>query len=227
MESQDSKETYKETLDGYGQTQIPEPAGEDPRGNIFCITIIGEIEGHMELPQQNKTTKYEHILPQLAAIERNAAIDGVLILLNTVGGDIEAGLAIAEMIASMGKPTVSLVLGGGHSIGVPLAVASTYSFIVPTATMTVHPVRMNGLVIGVAQTYDYFQKTQDRIVGFVVAHSAISEARFTSLMLETGKMVKDVGTILTGEEAVAEGLIDEVGGLKDAVEKLYELIGKV
>ena len=197
---------------------------EQPEDGIFCLTIIGEIEGHMELPQQNKTTKYEHVLPQLAAIERDAKIRGVLVLLNTVGGDIEAGLAIAEMIASMSKPSVTLVLGGGHSIGVPLAVAGTYSFIAPTATMTVHPVRMNGLVIGVAQTYEYFQKTQDRIVGFVVEHSGISAARFTELLLDTGMMVKDVGTILTGEEAVREGLIHEVGGLKKAVEKLKELM---
>lgn len=196
-----------------------------PNDGIFCLTIIGEIEGHMELPQQNKSTKYEHIIPQLAAIERDPEIKGVLILLNTVGGDIEAGLAIAEMIASMSKPVVTLVLGGGHSIGVPLATSGTYTMIVPTATMTVHPVRVNGLVIGVAQTYDYFQKTQDRIVGFVTSHSSISKSRFTELMLDTGMMVKDVGSILTGEEAVREGLIDEVGGLKEALEKLRELIG--
>ena len=214
-------EESKDTLETLGQVDVV----EQPEDALFCLTIIGEIEGHMELPQQNKSTKYEHVLPQLAAIERNPKIKGVLVLLNTVGGDIEAGLAIAEMIASLSKPSVSLVLGGGHSIGVPLAVAGTYSFIVPTATMTVHPVRMNGLVIGVAQTYDYFQKTQDRIVGFVVNHSSISESRFTSLMLDTGMIVKDVGTILTGEEAVKEGLIDEVGGLKEAVEKLHELIG--
>ena len=214
-------EETQNRLETMGQLDVV----EEPQDGLFCLSIIGEIEGHMELPQTNKTTKYEHLLPQLAAIERDPHIKGLLILLNTVGGDIEAGLAIAEMIASLSKPSVSLVLGGGHSIGVPLAVSATYTFIVPSATMTVHPVRINGLVIGVAQTYDYFQKTQDRIVRFVAEHSRISESRFTTLMLDTGMMVKDVGTILTGEEAVKEGLIDEVGGIRDALEKLRELCG--
>lgn len=207
-----------------GQTELPENSKKNPRGNIHCLTIIGQIEGHIVLPPQNKTTKYEHLLPQMAAIENDPQIDGVLILLNTVGGDVEAGLAISEMIASLDKPTVSLVLGGGHSIGVPLAVASNYSFIAPSATMTIHPVRMSGTVIGVAQTYEYFDKMQERIVAFVANNSKISKERFKNLMLDTGKLAKDVGTILIGEEAVQEKLIDEIGGLSQAMNKLYELI---
>lgn len=217
-------EEYNDTLKEFGQTQTPLTKKKNPRGNIYCLTIIGQIEGHMALPPQTKATKYEHILPQLAAIRDNDEIDGLLILLNTVGGDIEAGLAIAEMIAYLGKPSVSLVLGGGHSIGVPLAVSTNYSFIVPTATMTIHPVRMSGLVIGVAQTFDYFEKMQDRIVEFVVRNSKISARRFKELMLDTGKLAKDVGTIIIGEEAVREGLIDETGGLDQAIEKLYSFI---
>lgn len=180
----------------------------------------------MVLPPQNKTTKYEHVLPQLIAIEENPEIDGLMVLLNTVGGDVEAGLAIAEMIAGMSKPTVSLVLGGGHSIGVPLAVATDYSFIAPTATMTVHPLRMNGVVIGVMQTFQYFQNMQDRIIDFVVSNSNISYNKFKQLMLTTDEIANDVGSILFAKKAVEYGLINEMGGLKDALEKMYELIEK-
>ena len=180
----------------------------------------------MVLPPQNKTTKYEHVLPQLIAIEENPEIDGLMVLLNTVGGDVEAGLAIAEMIAGMSKPTVSLVLGGGHSIGVPLAVATDYSFIAPTATMPVHPLRMNGVVIGVMQTFQYFQNMQDRIIDFVVSNSNISYDKFKQLMLTTDEIANDVGSILFAKKAVEYGLINEMGGLKDALEKMYELIEK-
>ena len=190
----------------------------------MCMTIIGEIEGHMALPPQNKTTQYEHVLPQLAAIRENPHIDGLLLLINTVGGDIEAGLAIAEMIADLGKPAVSLVLGGGHSIGVPLAVCTDYSFIVPSASMTIHPVRTNGLVIGVSQTFTYLERIQDRIIGFITRNSNIEEDRLRYLMLNTGELAKDVGSVLMGEEAVEVGLINEVGGLNHAMEKLYTLI---
>lgn len=193
---------------------------------IHLITIIGEIEGHDNLGSNSKTTKYEHILPQLAAIEDSKDIEGVLILLNTMGGDVEAGLAIAEMIASLSKPTVSLVLGGGHSIGVPIAVSADYSYIVPTGTMVIHPVRMNGMVIGVPQTFDYFRQIQDRITGFVCDHCKISQERLEDLMMETTMLTKDVGTILVGEEAVKEGIIDEVGGIKEAMAKLHTLISK-
>lgn len=199
---------------------------KNPRGNIHCLNIIGQVEGHMVLPPQNKTTKYEHVLPQLIAIEENPEIDGLMVLLNTVGGDVEAGLAIAEMIAGMSKPTVSLVLGGGHSIGVPLAVATDYSFIAPTATMTVHPLRMNGVVIGVMQTFQYFQNMQDRIIDFVVSNSNISYNKFKQLMLTTDEIANDVGSILFAKKAVEYGLINEMGGLKDALEKMYELIEK-
>jgi ATP-dependent protease ClpP protease subunit len=212
-----------DTIKEYGQTPMPKPE-KNPKGNIHCLTIIGQVEGHIMLPPQNKTTKYEHVIPQLVSIKDNTEIDGVLVILNTVGGDVEAGLAISEMIASLGKPVVSLVLGGGHSIGVPLAVAAQYSFIAPSATMTIHPVRMSGTVIGIAQTYEYFDKMQERIVQFVVRNSKISSQRFRELMLDTGKLAKDVGTIVIGEEAVKENLIDEMGGLADAVDKLYELI---
>ena len=193
---------------------------------IHLITIIGEIEGHDNLGSNSKTTKYEHVLPQLAAIEDSKDIEGVLILLNTMGGDVEAGLAIAEMIASLSKPTVSLVLGGGHSIGVPIAVSADYSFIVPTGTMVIHPVRMNGMVIGVPQTFDYFRQIQDRITGFVSEHCEISRDRLEELMMETELLTKDVGTILVGEAAVKEGIINEAGGIKEAMAKLHSLIGK-
>ncbi len=191
---------------------------------IHLITIIGEIEGHDNLSGSVKTTKYEHILPELAAIEDSDKIDGLLVLLNTVGGDVEAGLAIAEMIASLSKPTVSLVLGGSHSIGMPIAVSCDYSFIVPTGTMVIHPVRLNGTVIGVPQTFDYFRQIQDRITGFVASHSNITKEKIEDLMMETKMLTKDVGTILVGKETVNYGIINDVGGIKDAMGKLYELI---
>ncbi len=191
---------------------------------IHCLTIIGQIEGHYELPPQNKATKYEHVLPQLFAVEQTAEIDGLLILLNTVGGDVEAGLALAELISGMKKPTVSLVLGGGHSIGVPLAVSAQRSFIAPSASMTLHPVRMNGLLVGVPQTLTYFEKMQDRISAFVARNARISPERFEQLCMNTGELVTDVGTILDGPAAVREGLIDELGSLSDAIACLEDLI---
>lgn len=219
-ESQEVAETGDKVKE-YGQSII-----ENGKLNerLHCLSIIGQVEGHMNLPQQNKTTKYEHLLPQLASIEENKKIHGILILLNTVGGDVEAGLAIAEMIASLSKPTVSLVLGGGHSIGVPLAVASKYSYIVPSATMTIHPVRMNGTVIGVSQTFEYFEKMQERIIDFVTRNSNISKDRLRELMLNRDQLAKDVGTIIVGQEAVDDGIINEIGGIKEAIEKLYAMI---
>lgn len=193
---------------------------------VHCLTIIGQVEGHYLLPPSNKTTKYEHVIPQLVAVEESEQIDGLLIILNTVGGDIEAGLAIAELISGMKKPTASLVLGGGHSIGVPLAVSADRSFIVPTATMTIHPVRMNGLVLGVPQTLSYFDKMQERIVSFVSQNSNIKPERFRELLLATGELVMDVGTVLDGENAVKEGLIDCIGNLKDAMSYLYSEMEK-
>lgn len=213
-----SSETIN-TIHQLGQMDVPKSESK-----IHCITIVGQIEGHIVLPPQNKTTKYEHIIPQLVAIEQNSKVEGLLVILNTVGGDVEAGLAIAEMIVSMTKPTVSLVLGGGHSIGVPIAVASNYSFIAETATMTIHPIRLTGLVIGVPQTYEYLDKMQDRVIKFVVEHSKISETAFRELMFSTGKLARDIGTILVGSDAVECGLIDEVGGIGKAVNKLEELI---
>lgn len=194
--------------------------------NIHLLSVIGEIEGHECLSANAKTTKYEHVLPRLAAIEDSPDIEGLLILLNTVGGDVEAGLAIAEMIASLSKPKVSLVLGGSHSIGVPIAVSTDYSFIVKTGTMVIHPVRMNGTVIGAPQTYDYFQQMQDRILGFISDHSRASRQRLEELMLDTGILTKDLGTILVGADAVCEGLIDEVGGISEALKKLHQLINE-
>ncbi len=191
---------------------------------IHCLTIIGQIEGHYILPSQNKTTKYEHVIPQLVAIEESAEIEGLLIILNTVGGDVEAGLAIAELLSTMKTPTASLVLGGGHSIGVPLAVSCRKSFIVPSATMTVHPVRLNGLVLGVPQTLSYFEKMQDRIVNFVESNSKISAADFRRLMMKTGELVMDVGTVLDGEGAVECGLVDSLGGLCNALDYLNSVI---
>jgi ATP-dependent protease ClpP protease subunit len=205
----------------YGQTLL-ENGKRDHK--IHLLSVIGEIEGHECLPQHNKTTKYEHVLPQLAAIEDSDEIDGLLILINTVGGDVEAGLAIAEMIASLSKPTVSLVLGGSHSIGVPLAVSADYSYIVPSATMIIHPVRMNGMIIGVTQTFEYFEKIQDRIIKFVVDHSKIDYESFRGLMLDTNQLAKDVGSILVGVEAVEKGIIDEVGGIKEALTKISDMI---
>lgn len=195
-------------------------------GNIYTLTIIGQVEGHQVLPENVKTTKYEHVLPLLAGIEESEEIDGLLLLLNTVGGDIEAGLAIAEMIAGMKKPTVSLVLGGGHSIGIPLAVCTKKSFITPTASMTVHPVRMTGLVVGAPQTFRYFQRIQEQIADFVTANSGISKEKFEEFMMTTGEMATDVGTILYGKEAVASGLIDRLGGLNDALNTLHKMIDK-
>ena len=194
------------------------------RHRIFCLTVIGEIEGHSVLPEQSKTTKYEHVIPQLVAIEESREIEGLLIILNTVGGDVEAGLAIAELISGMKKPTVSFVLGGGHSIGVPLAVSAKRSYIAPSATMTIHPVRTNGLVIGVPQMMNHFARMQGRITDFVVRNSRISAERFTELMMNTGEMVTDVGSVLSGEQAAAEGLIDRIGTLNSVIEGLYELI---
>lgn len=191
---------------------------------IHCLTIIGQIEGHYILPPQNKTTKYEHVIPALVAIEQSPDIKGLVIILNTVGGDVEAGLAIAELISGIKKPTVSLVLGGGHSIGVPLAVSAKRSFIVPSASMTIHPVRMSGLVLGVPQTLSYFEKMQDRIIGFVTENSNITEEKFRQLMMNTGELVMDVGTVLDGKMAVESGLIDELGGISDAIECLYQMI---
>ena len=199
---------------------------ESKAGNIYTLTIIGQVEGHQVLPENCKTTKYEHVLPLLAGIEESEDIDGLLLLLNTVGGDIEAGLAIAEMIAGMKKPTVSLVLGGGHSIGIPLAVCTKKSFITPTASMTVHPVRMTGLVVGAPQTFRYFQRIQEQIADFVTANSKISKEEFEHYMMATGEMATDVGTILYGKEAVASGLIDKLGGLNDALTALHRMIDK-
>lgn len=194
--------------------------------SIHCLTIVGEIEGHLQLPENAKATRYEHVIPQLVAMEQSPEVDGILTILNTVGGDVEAGLALAELISGLSKPTVSLVLGGGHSIGVPLAVAANYSFIVPSATMTIHPVRTNGLVLGVPQTLNYFSKMQERITGFITSHSGISAKKLTELMMNTGELATDMGTVLCGSDAVKTGLIDEIGSLNSAVEKLYELIKK-
>ena len=204
-----------------GQTNVP-TMGQDT--NIHCLTIVGQIEGHMQLPPQNKTTKYEHIIPQIVAIEQNPKIEGLLVILNTVGGDVEAGLAIAEMLASLSKPTVSLVLGGGHSIGVPIAVACNYSFIAETATMTIHPVRLTGLVIGVPQTFEYLDKMQERVVSFVTRHSNVTEEKFKDLMFAKGNLTRDIGTNVVGKEAVEYGLINAAGGVGAALEKLNELI---
>ncbi len=194
------------------------------RGTIYVLTIVGQIEGHQVLPPTSKSTKYEHVLPLLAIVEEDERIDGLLILLNNGGGDVEAGLAISELIASMSKPTVSLVLGGSHSIGVPLAVSAKRSFIAPSAAMTIHPVRLNGLVIGVPQTFYYFERIQERIIQFVTANSGIKREDFTRLMLQTGELAADVGSIIYGEEAVQLGLIDKIGGLSDALECLHEMI---
>ena len=209
----------EDKLEKYGQ-----PEKLKQTSHIRILTIIGDVEGHENLGNNSKTTKYEHVIPLLAAAEEDNDVHGLLVLINTVGGDVESGLAIAEMIASLSKPVVSLVLGGSHSIGVPLAVSADYSFIVPTGTMMIHPVRMTGLIIGVSQTFDYFKRIQDRIVSFVVSHSQIRKERLTELMLETGELTKDVGSILVGEQAVREGLINEAGGIQDAFRKLHELM---
>ncbi|GAA0078069.1 ATP-dependent Clp protease proteolytic subunit [Clostridium sp. CTA-5] len=203
--------------------QLGNTAVVTPNKNIQVLSIIGQIEGHMVLPPQTKATRYEHIIPQLIELEQNENVKGILIVLNTVGGDVEAGLAIAEMISSMSKPTVSIVTGGGHSIGVPLATSADYSFITPSATMIVHPVRMNGFIIGVAQTFEYFKKMQERINEFIVRTSHIKEEKLEEFMLQTNELLNDVGTILIGKQAVDCGLIDEVGGIKEALTKLKEL----
>lgn len=209
-----------ENIQQLGTAVTPAPT----ESNIFCMTIIGQIEGHLVLPPQNKTTKYEHIIPQLVAAEQSPKIEGVLIVLNTVGGDVEAGLAIAEMISTLSKPTVTLVLGGGHSIGVPIAVAGNKSFIAETATMTIHPIRMNGLVIGVPQTFEYLDKMQERVVRFVTSHSRVMEHTFKDLMFKTGELTRDIGTTVIGTDAVRHGLIDAVGGLGDALRELNAMI---
>ncbi len=201
-----------------------EVVSQNSKHLIHCLNIIGQIEGHYVLPSQNKTTKYEHIIPALVAIEQDRSIEGLVIILNTVGGDVEAGLAIAELIAGMKTPTVSLVVGGGHSIGVPLAVSAKHSFIVPSATMTIHPVRMNGLVLGVPQTFSYFDKMQDRIINFVTSNSNVTEEKFRSLLMKTGELTMDMGTVVEGETAVDIGLIDSLGSLSDAIECLYSII---
>lgn len=205
----------------FGATSIP-----TMKNNIHCLPIIGQVEGHLILPPNNKTTKYEHVIPQLIAIEESKDIEGLILILNTVGGDVEAGLAIAEMISTMSKPTVSLVLGGGHSIGVPLSVCTKHSFIAPSATMTIHPIRITGIVLGVSQTYDYLNKMQERVVDFVIRHSHISKEKFYELMTRPGELANDVGTVLIGKEAVAAGLIDEIGGLTDALNRLKKMISK-
>ncbi|KIO58952.1 hypothetical protein B4064_0726 [Caldibacillus thermoamylovorans] len=210
-----------EKIQQLGQTNVPSLSNDS---NIHCLTIVGQIEGHLQLPPQNKTTKYEHVIPQIVAIEQNPKIEGLLIILNTVGGDVEAGLAIAEMLASLSKPTVSLVLGGGHSIGVPIAVSTDYSFIAETATMTIHPIRLTGLVIGVPQTFEYLDKMQDRVVSFVTKHSKIKAETFKDLMFAKGNLTRDIGTNVIGTDAVEYGLINEVGGIGQAMEKLNELI---
>ncbi|KKE78419.1 MULTISPECIES: ClpP family protease [Bacillaceae] len=219
-DEQSNASSLVQKIQSLGQTNVPQA----PDSNIHVLSIIGQIEGHVQLPPQNKTTKYEHIIPQLIAIEQNPKIEGVVILLNTVGGDVEAGLALSEMIASMSKPTVSIVLGGGHSIGVPIAVSTDYTFIVPTATMTIHPVRLTGLVIGVPQTFEYLDKMQDRVIQFVVNHSNIKEEVFKDLMFAKGNLTRDIGTNVVGADAVEYGLIDEVGGVSNAMRKLNELI---
>ena len=193
---------------------------------IHCLTVVGQVEGHVEAPQGQKTTKYEHVIPQLVAVQEDPGIEGLLVLLNTVGGDVEAGLALAELIASISKPSAAVVLGGGHSIGIPLAVSARRSFIVPTATMTIHPVRHSGMILGVPQTMRWFEQMQERITGFVAAHSGMTEKRYTELMLRTGELVMDVGTVLDGRKAVREKLIDQLGGISDTLEWLYQEIEK-
>jgi len=210
-----------EAIKEMGTVQVPAQA---PVSNIHILTIVGQVEGHIILPPQNKTTKYEHVIPQLVAVEQNPQVEGLLVLLNTVGGDVEAGLAIAEMIDGLSKPTVSLILGGGHSIGVPIAVAADYSFISETATMTIHPIRLTGMVIGVPQTYEYLDKMQDRVIRFIEQHSRITQEKLRELMFKTGDLARDIGSVLVGKDAVEFGLIHEVGGLARAVQKLNELI---
>ena len=224
MEEQQAMEPRGESAGSQSILEFGSSLIQSKRGTIHVLTIVGQIEGHQVLPPTSKSTKYEHVMPLLALVEESDEIDGLLVLLNTVGGDIEAGLGIAELIASMSKPTVSLVLGGGHSIGVPLAVSAKRSFIAPSAAMTIHPVRLNGLVIGVPQTFYYFERIQERITQFVIANSGIKRDRFTKLMLQTGELAADVGSVIYGEEAVELGLIDEIGGLSDALTYLHKMI---
>ena len=223
MSKNEHKEKNKEDMKEFGQMTL---TGSKKNSKIHLLTIIGEVEGHEVLSGGSKTTKYEHVIPSLAEMEDDREIEGLLVLINTIGGDVESGLAIAEMIASISKPSVSLVLGGSHSIGVPLAVAADYSLIVPTGTMLIHPVRMSGMVIGARQTYEYFQRMQDRITGFVAEHSRAKQEDIEEMMMDTGYMTKDLGTILVGREAVDAGIIDEVGGVKDAFRKLHRMIQK-
>lgn len=225
QEDQDKNESKGSSLvdkiQALGQTNVPQMSNDS---RIHCLTIVGQIEGHIQLPPQNKTTKYEHVIPQIVAIEQNPKIEGLLVVLNTVGGDVEAGLAISEMLASLSKPSVSIVLGGGHSIGVPIAVACDYSFVAETATMTIHPVRLTGLVIGVPQTFEYLDKMQERVVSFVTGHSNITEEKFKELMFSKGNLTRDIGTNVIGSDAVEYGLIDEIGGIGQAIKKLNEMI---
>lgn len=213
--------TLMEKIQQLGSTNVPQLSQDS---KIHCLTIIGQIEGHMQLPPQNKTTKYEHVIPQIVAIEQNPNIEGLLVILNTVGGDVEAGLAIAEMLASLSKPSVSIVLGGGHSIGVPIAVSCGYSFIAETATMTIHPIRLTGLVIGVPQTFEYLDKMQERVINFVTKHSDVTEESFKELMFAKGNLTRDIGTNVVGNEAVEIGMINEVGGVGQAMKKLNMMI---
>lgn len=218
----DKKADVPQMIQQLGQTSVP----TSNESNVYCLTIIGQIEGHLVLPPQNKTTKYEHLIPQLVAAEQSKQIEGLLIILNTVGGDVEAGLAIAEMLSSLTKPTVTVVIGGGHSIGVPIAVASDYSFIAESATMTIHPIRMTGMVIGVPQTFEYMEKMQERVVRFVTTHSRMSESMFKELMFKTGELNRDIGTAVGGADAVKYGLIDGIGGIGEGLLKLNELIAQ-
>jgi ATP-dependent protease ClpP protease subunit len=218
---EDKPSALMEKIQQLGQTNVPQLPQDT---TIHCLTIVGQIEGHLQLPPQNKTTKYEHLIPQIVAIEQNPKIEGLLVILNTVGGDVEAGLAISEMLASLSKPTVSIVLGGGHSIGVPIAVSCDYSFIAETATMTIHPIRLTGLVIGVPQTFEYLDKMQDRVINFVTGHSQVSEQQFKDLMFAKGNLTRDIGTNVVGTDAVSYGLIDAVGGVGPALKKLNEMI---
>ena len=226
LNNNEDKSKADELLD---EAELAEKLGQSVSQNakhlIHCLTVIGQIEGHYVLSEQNKTTKYEHIIPSLVAIEQDRSVEGLMIILNTVGGDVEAGLAIAELIAGMKTPTVSLVVGGGHSIGVPLAVSAKHSFIVPSASMTIHPVRMSGTVIAAPQSYRYFERLQERIVKFVAGHSRISEEKFRELMLSSGDMANDVGSVVYGEQAVELGIIDRIGTLRDALSCLYDMIG--
>ncbi len=219
--AENQKKEEREAIEEFGQIDL-----KHGKNKIHLLSVIGEIEGHECLNANTKTTKYEHVLPELARIEESEELDGILVLINSVGGDVESGLAISEMLASIDKPVVTLVLGGSHSIAVPLAVSGDYSFIVPTGTMVIHPVRMNGLFIGVRQTYDYFKKIQDRITGFICSHCEIKEERLMELMMETGELTKDVGSVLVGKQTVEEGIINEVGGIHEALQKLHALIEK-